>query len=59
MDRLDYCDFRELFNLVATVDPNRVYTTHGFTDELAGHLTTEAYDARALVEDQHTLGDSR
>lgn len=55
----DHCDFRELCELVAAVDPDRVYTTHGFAAELAGHLTSEGYDARALVEDQHTLDDSR
>ncbi|MEZ3115154.1 mRNA 3'-end processing factor [Halobaculum sp. MBLA0147] len=53
----DHCDFRELCDVVAAVDPERVYTTHGFTDELAAHLTSEGYDARSLVADQHTLAD--
>lgn len=53
----DHCDFEELCDLVAAVDPDRVYTTHGFADDLATHLTTEGYDARALVEDQQTLDD--
>ncbi|MEZ3143612.1 mRNA 3'-end processing factor [Halobaculum sp. MBLA0143] len=53
----DHCDFRELVELVEAVDPERVYTTHGSTDTLATELTTRGFDARALVADQHTLGE--
>lgn len=53
----DHCDFRELVGLVEAVDPERVYTTHGATDTLATALTNRGFDARALVADQHTLGE--
>lgn len=53
----DHCDFPELLALVDRVDPDRVYTTHGFADELAAELGRRGYDARALKRDQTTLGE--
>lgn len=54
----DHCDFDELLSVVRAVDPDRVYTTHGFTDELARHVVAETgIEARALRRDQATLGD--
>ncbi|MFB6255709.1 MAG: MBL fold metallo-hydrolase RNA specificity domain-containing protein [Haloplanus sp.] len=56
----DHCDFDELVEVVRTVDPERVYTHHGFADAFATHLTTEyGYDTRALKKNQSTLGDYR
>ncbi|MFB6353689.1 MAG: mRNA cleavage and polyadenylation specificity factor-like protein [Halobacteriales archaeon] len=52
----DHCDFDELVGLVRAVDPDRVYTHHGFADELAGHLAAEhGYDAVALERGQRRL----
>ncbi len=54
----DHCDFPELIELVRKVDPERVYTTHGFADELAGEITGRlGYEARALKPNQATLDD--
>ena len=53
----DHCDFRELCELVEAADPDRVYTTHGFTDELANELTGRGFEATALRKGQATLGD--
>jgi putative mRNA 3-end processing factor len=54
----DHCDFTELIDVVQAVDPERVYTTHGFTEELASHLTSEyGCETRALQQNQSTLAD--
>ncbi len=54
----DHCDFDELVEVVETVDPERVYTHHGFADEFAATLTTEfGYETRALRKHQATLGE--
>ncbi|MFB6082491.1 MAG: MBL fold metallo-hydrolase RNA specificity domain-containing protein [Halanaeroarchaeum sp.] len=54
----DHCDFDELVDVVRTVDPERVYTHHGFADEFADHLTAEyGYETRALKRNQATLAD--
>ena len=53
----DHCDFGELCELVEAADPERVYTTHGFTDDLADELTARGYDAVALRKGQATLED--
>lgn len=53
----DHCDFSELIAVVEAVDPERVYTQHGFADEFASHLTTLGYDARALRENQTSLDE--
>ncbi len=52
----DHCDFDELVGLVESVDPEMVYTTHGFTETFAQYLTKHhGYDARALKQNQSTL----
>ena len=51
----DHCDFTELLELVETVDPERVYTQHGFAETLATALTTRGFDATALKQNQTSL----
>jgi len=52
----DHCDFDELVALVRAVDPDRVYTHHGFAAELAAHLAGEhGFDAVALRRGQRRL----
>ncbi|MFB6131454.1 MAG: mRNA cleavage and polyadenylation specificity factor-like protein [Salinigranum sp.] len=54
----DHCDFDELVSLVAAVDPERVYTNHGFAEEFADHLAGALdFDAVALKRNQTTLGE--
>ncbi|WP_254537089.1 mRNA 3'-end processing factor [Halomarina litorea] len=53
----DHCDFRELVDLVRAVDPEVVYTHHGFADEFATHLAREGYTSRTLKRNQTSLGD--
>jgi putative mRNA 3-end processing factor len=53
----DHCDFEELNELVRAVDPDVVFTQHGFADEFATHLTAEGYEARTLKPNQTSLGD--
>lgn len=54
----DHCDFDELVSLVRGVDPDKVYTTHGFAEEFARILSTEhGFDARALKSNQSSLSD--
>ncbi len=52
----DHCDFEELVELVQAVDPEEVYTQHGFDEELASHLSRElGYNAKALKKNQTSL----
>ena len=52
----DHCDFEELIELVQSVDPEEVYTQHGFDEELASHLSRElGYNAKALKKNQTSL----
>jgi len=51
----DHCDFPELLDLVAAVDPERVYTQHGSPETFASELTSRGYDATALIQGQTTL----
>lgn len=52
----DHCDFDELVAVVEAVDPEVVYTHHGFKEEFADHLVTNlGYDARPLLGDQTRL----
>jgi putative mRNA 3-end processing factor len=52
----DHCDFSELINVVKSVDPDRIYTHHGFSTEFATHLAGEHdYDAQPLLKNQTTL----
>ncbi|MFT4933304.1 MAG: putative mRNA 3-end processing factor [Natronomonas sp.] len=54
----DHADFDELVEIVRAVDPDRVYSHHGFAEEFAQHLTTEhGYVTRALKRNQATLAD--
>jgi len=54
----DHADFSELTATVETIDPERVYTNHGFADEFAGYLDAE-HDvaARSLERTQSHLGE--
>ncbi len=54
----DHCDFDELVALVEAVDPEAVYTHHGFAEDLAGHLSGRlGYDATALKRGQRRLDE--
>ncbi|MFB6242040.1 MAG: MBL fold metallo-hydrolase RNA specificity domain-containing protein [Candidatus Nanosalina sp.] len=56
----DHCDFEELLELVKTVDPEEVYTHHGFDEEFAAYLKKElGFNARALKKNQTSLGQFR
>lgn len=53
----DHSDFSELTATVETLNPERVYTQHGFADAFATHIeTTLGIDARSLKENQTSLG---
>ncbi|EMA38174.1 hypothetical protein [Halococcus hamelinensis] len=54
----DHSDFSELVDTVETLEPERVYTQHGFADAFATHLETE-FDltARSLKNNQTALSD--
>jgi putative mRNA 3-end processing factor len=53
----DHCDFDELVELVRSVDPEEVYTHHGFDEEFASYLKRElGFNARALKRNQTSLG---
>ncbi|QLG48643.1 mRNA cleavage and polyadenylation specificity factor-like protein [Natrinema halophilum] len=52
----DHCDFDELVETVLAIDPNVVYTNHGFDEAFADHLATEyGYRATPLKRNQTTL----
>lgn len=54
----DHCDYSELLALVEAVDPEVVYTQHGFADELATRVRSElGIRAQALKRNQSTLDD--
>lgn len=53
----DHCDFQELLDVVAAVDPEQVYTHHGSASELATELTRRGWNAQALRENQTSLSD--
>lgn len=54
----DHCDYPELLALVEAVDPEVVYTQHGFAGELATAVRSElGVRAQALKRNQSTLGD--
>jgi Cft2 family RNA processing exonuclease len=44
----DHCDFDELFEVVERSGAERVYTVHGFTEDLARHLRKRGVHASAL-----------
>ncbi len=54
----DHCDFDDLVKLVKQVDPEKVYTQHGFDEAFASHLSRElGFNARALKNNQASLTD--
>lgn len=54
----DHCGFDELLTVVEGVDPEIVYTQHGFTEEFASAIVSElGYDARALKKNQSMLDE--
>jgi putative mRNA 3-end processing factor len=54
----DHCDFDELIELVEKVDPEKVYTHHGFDEAFASYLAREkGFNARALKNNQSSLTD--
>lgn len=54
----DHCGFDDLVETVKQVNPEKVYTHHGFDEEFAGYLKKElGYDARALKHNQTSLTD--
>lgn len=54
----DHCDFDELEELVEAVDPEEVYTHHGFDEAFAAHLRAEkGYNAKPLKEGQTSITD--
>ncbi|PSP72238.1 mRNA 3'-end processing factor [Halobacteriales archaeon QS_3_64_16] len=53
----DHPDFAELVAVVEAVDPEIVYTHHGFAEEFATHLTGLGYESRALKANQTALGE--
>jgi putative mRNA 3-end processing factor len=54
----DHCDFDELLAVVERVDPDQVYTVHGFVDEFATAVRSRlGIPARALKPNQATLGE--
>lgn len=54
----DHADFDGLVETVKEVDPEKVYTTHGFDEAFAAHLSKElGFNAKALKENQTSLTD--
>lgn len=54
----DHCDFDDLVELVLEVDPEKVYTFHGFDRAFASYLSREhGFNARALGDNQASLTD--
>ncbi|MFP4038159.1 MAG: MBL fold metallo-hydrolase RNA specificity domain-containing protein [Candidatus Nanohaloarchaea archaeon] len=54
----DHCGFEDLVEMVEKVNPEKVYTHHGFDEELASYLKKEkGVNARALKQNQASLTD--
>lgn len=52
----DHCDHQELLDLIAAVDPEQVYTQHGYAEALATTVRRElGITARPLKRNQSTL----
>ena len=46
----DHADYQDLLAYVEQVQPERVFTVHGFAGEFANELRRRGYDANALDE---------
>ena len=53
----DHADWSELIEIVEAVNPDEVYTNHGFADELARDLAKRGWDARSLKQNQTSLSE--
>lgn len=54
----DHCGFEDLVSLVEKVDPDKVYTHHGFDEAFTSYLKREKnYNARALKNNQSSLDE--
>ena len=54
----DHCDFNELLEVVDAVDPEIVYTNHGFADDFANHVVAKfGITAQSLKKNQSTLSE--
>lgn len=54
----DHCGFEDLVELVKQVDPEKVYTHHGFDEEFASFLKKEhGFNARSLKKNQSSLDE--
>ena len=54
----DHCDFDELRAVVAAVDPEIVYTHHGYDETFADHVATEmGIEAQPLKRNQTSLAE--
>ena len=54
----DHADYDELLSVVEAVDPRKVFTVHGFVDELASAIERDlGYPSQALKRNQSTLSD--
>lgn len=54
----DHCGFNELVELVEKVDPEKVYTHHGFDEAFASYLRKEKrINARSLKKNQSSLDE--
>ncbi|MEM4176216.1 MAG: MBL fold metallo-hydrolase RNA specificity domain-containing protein [Nitrososphaeria archaeon] len=51
----DHCDYSDLIKVVKYVDPEKIYTVHGFAREFAIELRKMGYDAEALYSSQPLL----
>ncbi|MEZ0386242.1 MAG: ATP-dependent DNA ligase [Verrucomicrobium sp.] len=47
----DHADYPELLQTVETVQPQKVYTVHGYTREFAQDLRSRGWDAWSLISD--------
>ena len=55
----DHSDYLDLVEFVTKVNPKKIYTVHGYTEEFAATLREQGYDALALgKENQMDLGIS-
>jgi putative mRNA 3-end processing factor len=55
----DHCDFNELFEVVRSCNPQKVYTIHGFADYFATRLRNLGYDATAIMGQNNRNGEGQ